>query len=241
MNDNSFLINVFYEFIYEALKFKEMILFNKTLLNAREIQDVLTKMIFYKKELALQEGSLIEAAYLELSYIMTVLADELFINLDWEHHDEWKSYNMETKIFNTHIGGVKLFNNIDRFLISNSSYRICIGSAYLLCLGLGFRGQYRGVDDHGKIAEYKVKLFEMIYHKRPSLEYGNFDLFPEVLNHTITRVESKRLSSYKIWGIILGFVSITYVCMSYFIWHEGVKPITHIVHMIEREIQNATK
>ncbi|QEK38771.1 DotU family type IV/VI secretion system protein [Candidatus Cytomitobacter primus] len=234
--ENSFLMNCFQEFINEVLKFRELVLFNKTSSNAKEIQETLIRFIIYKRDLAIEEGTLIEAGYHETSYIMAVFADEIFINLDWVHKDDWKKNNLETQVFDTHIGGRKLFENIDRFLDSNATYKYDIGSAYLFCLGLGFRGKYRGIDDHNTIQNYKNKLFDIINNYESNVNDNS--LFPQAKQHTIVKISTARMSSYKVWSMILGITVLIYASFSYLVWYRSVKEISTLIDISQKDIES---
>ncbi len=235
---NSFLMNCFQEFVNEMFKFRELILFDAKSINAEEMQNTLVRFIYYKRDLAIQEGTLVEAGYKEISYIMAVFADEVFINLDWNFREQWKNNNLETQIFGTHIGGKKLFSDIAKFLSSNAAYKYDIGSAYLFCLGLGFRGEYRGIDDNNLISQYKEKLFEYINNEESSLFEKNFSIFPETKQHTIVRISSAKMTNYKVWSMILGITALTYVSFSYVLWNKSTKEISNLIQLSQKDIES---
>lgn len=234
--DQSFLMGCFQEFLNEVLKFRELILLNQTNYNARDIQDTLMRMMFYKRDLATEEGTLIESGYREISYIMAVFADEIFINLQWQEHEKWKKNNMEMQIFGTHIGGEKLFENLENFLRSNAIYKYDIGSSYLLCLGLGFRGKYRGVDDHGAIQQYKTQLFQLVNNYDPNAH--NEELFPQTQQHTIVKISNASMKSYQVWLMILSITVLSYIGISYIFWYQSTYEISHLINIIKKDIEN---
>ncbi len=233
---DSFLMICFHEFINEIFKFRELILFNENDASIEDIQKTLIRFVFYKKDLALQQGTLIEAGYREISYIMTVFADEIFINLNWNDQEKWKNKNLETQIFGTHIGGKKIFENIDEFLISNANYKYDIGSAYLFCLGLGFRGRYRGINDHEIISQYKEKLFSMTNNEELSMIDQNFILFPQTQKHTVVKISSSQMSSYKLWLMVLGAVVLAYISLSYILWNYTTNHVLSLVKLAQYDI-----
>ncbi|QEK38229.1 hypothetical protein FZC35_02535 [Candidatus Cytomitobacter indipagum] len=234
--DQSFLMGCFQEFLNEVLKFKELILLNQNNYNSRDIQDILMRMIYYKRDLAAEEGTLIESGYKEISYIMTVFADETFINIEWKDKEAWKKNNLEMQIFGTHIGGTKLFDNISNFIHSNAVYKYDIGSSYLLCLGLNFRGKYRGLDDGGIIKDYKSQLFQLVNNYDPNIHNDN--LFPQSQQHTIIKISNANMKSYQVWMMILGISLLSYISISYILWYQSTHEISNLISIVQKDIEN---
>ena len=54
--------------------------------------------------------------YSELLYMLTVFTDEIFINIDWQGEYIWQDHLLEERIFNSHVAGIKLFENLERHI-----------------------------------------------------------------------------------------------------------------------------
>src|SRR5947209_3942754 len=55
--------------------------------------------------------------YKEAQYVMVALADEIFLNTQWEGQRFWVSNLLESKIFRTHVAGELFFQRLDRLLV----------------------------------------------------------------------------------------------------------------------------
>ena len=57
------------------------------------------------------------AHYSEVVYIMVALADDIFLNSEWEGKQFWEDNILEQKFFNTQIAGDEIFNRINIFFL----------------------------------------------------------------------------------------------------------------------------
>jgi type VI secretion system protein ImpK len=158
--------------------------------------------------------------YKEAQYVMVALADEIFLNLEWEGRRYWVSNLLETKLFQTHAAGELIFKKIDRLLHDRDPVYRDLGAVYLMALSLGFRGKYRGGEhnDGGRLHDYRRRLFSFVFRRDPDLKDESRRLFPETYNHTM-RVEQKRnLQDPRAWIILLCAVVLAYVAVTHGIW-----------------------
>lgn len=141
-----------------------------------------------------------------IKYILTVAADEYFI----DRYEEWVSNLFEEKVFHTHIGGVKIFDNIRHLLQSKSETEL--GVFYILLLGIGFKGQYH--QNPQELLAIKRALFELVHERSYNAELENiFECTDEKL---IESAQPKvKQASYHVWYIA---VAVAYLGMSYAIW-----------------------
>ena len=82
--------------------------------------------------------------YREAQYVMAALADEVFLQLDWEGRNYWLSNLIESQIFQTHISGELFFQRLDRILQERDPALRELAAVYFMALSMGFRGRYRG-------------------------------------------------------------------------------------------------
>lgn len=157
--------------------------------------------------------------YKEAQYVMVALADEVFLNTEWEGRSYWVSNLLETKIFQTHAAGELFFQKLERLLLDRDPVYRDLGAVYLMALSLGFRGKYRGgADDAARLLEYRRQLFEFVFRREPDLGEETRRLFPETYFHTIREEQKRRLPNPRAWVILLVAVVAAYVAITHAIW-----------------------
>lgn len=168
----------------------------------------------------------------DVKYIITVLADETFINLNWEGTEIWKLYLLEKKLFKTEIAGDKFFEMADATLSDLNNEEMAF--IYLVALSLGFKGKYRDMENADEYLNwYKSKLYSIIHFNREKLFYpGRQHLINSCYEYTCTEGTNKILpdTNYLIVAII-GII-VLYVVTSYVIWFNITGDInTTMLHM----------
>ena len=154
----------------------------------------------------------------EALYVMACLADEVFLHLtDWSGARAWRRTLIEARLFDSHVGGERVFENLDRLLEGSDPVKAELAAVYLLALSLGFRGKYRGRDD-GAIAAYRQRLFELIFRRPGRLATATGPVFPEAYAYTLERGAGGRLRSLQywltLWGLLIGLL----VVLSFVVW-----------------------
>ena len=79
--------------------------------------------------------------YKEAQYVMAALGDEIFIRLEWEGREAWRSNLIESRLFGTHAAGEVLFQRIEALLARRDPVWAEAAKVYLMTLSLGFRGK----------------------------------------------------------------------------------------------------
>ena len=213
--DETILPQQFYDFYTELLRQKEFIRSEEggslqevdqesDDLQAEELKSsrVQKELISLLEQQAIDSGSrggeYGVAYYREGQYIMAALADEIFLNMDWEGREEWKANLIETKLFNSHAAGEIFYEKLDNLLKEKDSAFIGVAALFLLALALGFRGKYRDKDDGGLLDQYRHKLYVFIFNRNPDLLESS-KLFPEAYAHTLYEGSGKQFPGLKIW------------------------------------------
>jgi type VI secretion system protein ImpK len=173
--------------------------------------------------------------YRELQYVMAALADETFLQLEWPGREYWSGHLLETQLFNSHNAGGEFFTRMDRLLDQPERSYTDIYSVYLMALALGFRGKYWGVDDGGRIEQYRRRLFVRIYRRRPDLFSGQTQLFPESYRYTLSLSTGEKLPSPNRWFLALGAAILIWLAVQSVTWHR----LTDGVRANIARIQNA--
>ncbi len=177
-------------------------------------------------------GPCVADAYREAQYAMAALADETFLQLDWTGKDEWRGNLLESKLFQSHVAGERLFEKIDHLLESREPGCGEMAAMYLLALSLGFRGKYWGIDDHGQIARYRRELFALVFRRNPDLLHESKHLFPEAYRHTLDQSRAKKLPNPKGWAMGLVACVFGFVLVAHGVWWYVTADIDHLVRQI---------
>jgi type VI secretion system protein ImpK len=160
----------------------------------------------------------------EAQYLMVSLVDEVFINLDWQGASFWKDSTLEARLFFTQVSGEVIFNRIDDLLRLNNQSKKELGCLYLMILGLGFRGGYRGEGDSKKIDHYREQLFSFIHHVPANLLYpGRDKLFHDLYRFTVTNHKVTMLPTVSKWFKISGFILLFYLFITFVFWQDLTK------------------
>lgn len=234
--NRSFLVDCFEIFYSKVLIYKIQILnnnvFSKEASDAEKrnkVEEICDELCALLKEqsgiAASMGGSIASSCFEEAAYIMAALADEIFLNLNWAGKIYWRNYLMEQKYFNSHIAGIKFFENLAKFISERDSQKSDIGLLYLYVLGLGFKGKYQ---DREPLQVWKNKIFQSINHAYPSLYEKKDSLFPQSKQYTCLQKNSHYDNTLKKWGMMGSFALLLYLFVAQVIWHEGTSELQAI-------------
>ncbi len=154
----------------------------------------------------------------EAIYVMAVLADETFLQLDWEGHDYWLTHLVEAHVFRTHAAGEIFFRRVDALLTREDDAAAEIAAVYLFAIGLGFRGKYRGEGYSAALEAYRARLFAFISRRKPSLAANAKTLFPEAYRNTIQSGVERPIPSPRKWRIALACCFVAWLGISQLLW-----------------------
>jgi type VI secretion system protein ImpK len=195
------------------------------------LEDLLTNQY---KELGSTKGGYAARYYREAQYIMVSLADETFINLNWHGKEEWEDNLLESLIYNTQDAGDKFFENLDHFLENTGAQGVDMASLYLISLGLGFKGKYRGTETEKEIFSYKEKLYRWITSEDPELLENRAHLFPQTYENIITDRQGTRMPNSRPWWVALSVIALFFVGASSLIWFGHMRSFSPLVTTLEK-------
>ena len=161
--------------------------------------------------------------YREAQYVMAALADEVFLNLDWEGRDSWPL--LESRLFQSHIAGELIFQRLNRLLQRRDPFYNDLASVYFMALSLGFQGKFRGADESNLLPHYRRQLFAMIYGRHPKLYTEDQPLFPQATQHTIDKGSGKKLPDQRVWLGLLALVILAWLGISQLAWTSVSGPL----------------
>jgi type VI secretion system protein ImpK len=106
----------------------------------------------------------------EAGFAAVVFADERLLQLSWAGRQAWLDRPLEMELFNTRVGGERIFQRIDE-LKAGPGER-ALARIYLAMLNLGFGGRYdpADVDDRAELDSYRERLFKLIQGRAPDPE-----------------------------------------------------------------------
>ncbi|GBC62149.1 DotU family type IV/VI secretion system protein [Desulfonema ishimotonii] len=175
--------------------------------------------------------------YKEGQYVMTALADEIFLHMDWEGREEWKSNLLEYKLFDTYVAGERFFARLDELLRERSPAYAEMAAIYFLALSLGFRGKFRDEDDGGQLAFYRRQLYAFIFRTDPNLTDASRLLFPQPYKNIFSDGGSKRLPRVR-WWIVLAVCGVIFLIISHAIWNHLTGDLIQIAEDIIQKSGN---
>lgn len=171
--------------------------------------------------------------YREAQYAMAAIADEVLLHLvDWEGRQRWREYLLESALFQTQIAGERIFDRIDQMLRSGVNADADLAAVYLVVLSLGFRGKYRGEDDHGALHAYRQRLRVLIRRREAAPDDPDQPLFAEAYAFTIRAGTPVRLPHARPWLMTLAGVLLTYVVVQQVLWHYVSAPVANVVQRV---------
>lgn len=214
-----------------------------------DVSEVETLIVAVQKKLILTLDKVFEVILLksrinskkleEAKYIMTVLADEIFINMNWEGAKFWRFSLLEKQIFESEIAGEKFFALLDESISEMNSINEEIAFLYLMSLSLGFKGRYKDTENADEyISWYKDKLYSML-HKNPSRLFypGRANMIESCYEYTVTEENNQSLPDTRFWSIVISIVIITYLIVSYMIWFGITDDISEILNAVSEQIR----
>lgn len=231
-------VNVFKQYFYQ---FYDKVLYYKKISSAKkdlsqeEVDNISTSLTGFlqeqEKTIASDTNKFVYNIYKQLQYIMIGFADEIFLDLQWSFKDYWSEHLLESKMFNSHIAGEKIFKDIDDILKNKDNQNLLL-PIYIIILSLGFVGKFRTKTNNSKepqqLTEYKHKLFELLYkhHDHSGI------LFPQTRAHNMSSKNILPTNTVMIWsGILLG-TFVCYCAVSYLVWYTQTREIYNIVQNI---------
>jgi len=165
--------------------------------------------------------------YREAQYVMAALADEVFLNLEWEGKATWPL--LESNLFQTHYAGEAVFQRLDRLLQRRDPFYLDLAAVYFMALSLGFKGKYRDNDTHGRLQLYRSQLFAMIYRRNPQLFTSAAPLFPQTMQYTLDEGAGRRLPDRRVWLLLTAGVVVAWLVLSAFAWNAANNSVSCMI------------
>ncbi|MDR2458726.1 MAG: DotU family type IV/VI secretion system protein [Holosporales bacterium] len=201
------------------------------------IQKRMIKVIEDVTEVMLVESRSAPRYVGDAKYIITVLADETFLNLKWDGATFWRMTLLEKQLFQTEVAGDKFFSMADEIIVDVRNEEMAF--LYLMALSLGFKGKYRGTTNSDeRITWYKSRLHAMLNTKQSRLFFpGRTHMISSCYEYTHFESDDSYLPDHRFWSWCIASVVVGYIIVSYIVWCG----ITGEIGDLLKQISNQTK
>jgi type VI secretion system protein ImpK len=178
-------------------------------------------------------GEFGEQFYREAQYVMAALADDVFLHLSWSGKESWNSNLLETKLFRSHHAGEAIFKRLDQVLAGRDPLHVDLAKLYLLSLGLGFQGKFRGLPDGPRqLAAYKQEILEFISERDAKFRASSTRIFPEAYASTIDQGPARKLPYLEKWLLAYPVVIAIWILAGWMTWSQVTSELDPIIDRI---------
>ena len=231
--EDAFVLQAFREFYAQVIRLRRRVLANpngspaaagafadghapRQDLAQRVSNDLLATLERLGLEAGRRSGEFGAAFFREAQYVMATLADEVFLQLEWEARGTWAASLLETRLFGSHAGGDLFFRRLDVLLHEQDAVKRPLVAVYLMALSLGFQGRYRGRPDAAEVlAGYRRRAFAWVFPGHRSVLDGQRKLFPDAYDHTAAGGTPVRLPHARRWVMAAAAVFLLYLFVSH--------------------------
>jgi len=195
-------------------------------------QTLLTLLKRQGLEIRRSRGDFAAQLYREAQYVMAALADEVFLYLDWAGVEIWRSNILESQLFESHRAGDAIFARIDTLLDNRDPVYIDLAKIYLMALGLGFEGRYRGRDGETARSAYRGRLLDFIATEEPEVLDDAGPLFRDAYLSTLDEGLPRRLPYLKMWAWGFAVVGAAWLVASFVAWRTVLRNLKPLIDSV---------
>lgn len=238
------VLTYFREFYEELIRIKNEVRFGKvfaehnrlasadaeSLANAvmQKILRIIEKQEYSAQSLSKDYRRVFEKA----RYTMAILADEIFLNHDWEGASAWNYNLVESQLYKTRIAGQIFFDEIEKLLERQDQDNLELAQIYLLTLSVGFEGKFRNNDPNERLQYYKQSLFSYVFNRDFSTNDEVEALFPSV--EALTDSKVKMFPALLRWLLIGIGVFVLTMITQHFLWLSITSDLRETVVKIDQ-------
>lgn len=169
-----------------------------------------------------------QRAYTAASYVMVVLADEIFIlELSWPAQDAWLEVLLEHRQFGSRQAGRRFFDMAEQVLavVSRSNLHRDLAACFLLALQLGFKGMHRGAQGQLFLDTLRQRLYRFV-NGRSAEPDGR--LFVQAYEHTVKSTADARVAPLRPWLRLAMGYAFGFVLVSSALWLWLIQPLVKV-------------
>jgi type VI secretion system protein ImpK len=182
--------------------------------------------------------------YRDALYAMAALADEqLLLDVKWPGSAQWLDFALESALFDMRLSGVRFYWLIDSLLAEPAPTPLHaeLGLVLLGALGVGFRGELRGVDQAQKLAQRREQLVAFVRkvrgrrsgepsddrkHRHGSHSHGFEQAYEHTVGPTVPEPANCRLAPLSPWFNAARLALIAYLVGSGVLWYATIYPFS---------------
>lgn len=161
----------------------------------------------------------------DIGYVMAALADEALLHeVDWPGREQWMGTLLESSLYQSRVSGEEVFALAQGIIDGSVVGRSDLSTAILLALSLGFRGRWRGVEDHGAIDEVRRQLYEHLYRRPP----GGIDwhaALPGALLPVLDNGGLRRVPRLSPWLVAMAVSVLATLAVAHWLWTAAMMPL----------------
>jgi type VI secretion system protein ImpK len=158
-------------------------------------------------------------------YVWAAVTDAALLHdVSWPGREGWAETPLEVVLYRTRIAGDRIFEAAEALIRRRTPDPDGLAMTILLAFEVGFRGRYRGTDDHGEIERLKVRLFDLVFHGSRILS-DDFDELTVGAAEPLSIGSPVRLAQVRPWGMAVAGVVVFYLLASLSIWWNQVGDI----------------
>ncbi len=164
----------------------------------------------------------------DIGYVMAALADEALLHdVDWPGREQWMGTLLENSLYGSKVSGEEIFTIAQGIVDGGITGRSDLAAAILLALSLGFRGRWRGAEDHGAIDRLRRGLYENLYRRPPSgIDWAA--ALPGALLPVLEDGGLRRAPRLAPWLLAMALSSLATLGLSHWMWTDAVRPLQEL-------------
>jgi type VI secretion system protein ImpK len=159
------------------------------------------------------------AAYMRTRYVMTALADEIFIlNVKWAASEHWPEFLLEHTLQRSRIAGRQFFVLAQEAVDCRAPLPLDIefAAVLLLALQLGFQGMYRGEAGKQTRREFRNKVYKLA--SIGELGERREHVFAQAYDYTVVYDRDNTRVALGPWVRAAVYGALIYVVISSAVW-----------------------
>lgn len=117
--------------------------------------------------------------------------DEMILTSKWNEKSKWQQISLQRHYFDTTNAGREFFENLNK--LNRQGEDRSVREVFLLCLGLGYKGQYFMPDDRPKLEEIRVFNLDLLLPEDANQTLEKTVLFDQAYQSSVR--EGRRVTS----------------------------------------------
>jgi len=159
----------------------------------QDAESIRNKLISLLEQAQQQVADNSYSAYQAEAALFPVVAyiDEMILTSGWNEKSSWQQNPLQRHFFDTMNAGQEFYERLNK--LNRQGEDRSIREVFLLCLGIGYKGQYFMPEDRPKLEEVRVFNLDLLLPEEANKTLEKTTLFDEAYQETIR--EGRRATS----------------------------------------------